>query len=110
VKFKPPRPPDWVMNMLNQFDIVRTFAGKYCDSVKQQLARDNFYGTNPLREDAHFTSSVFDSNRPDAADISVDGIYELPVQKKPAPKINIEPQPFSPSRQRVLSAQISSSA
>jgi hypothetical protein len=110
VKFKPPRPPDWVMNMLNQFNIVRTFAGKYCDSVKQHIARENFYGANPLRKDAHFTPSVFDPNRPDAADISIDGIYELPVQRKPAPAVNIVPRPFSPSRQRTLSSQISSSA
>jgi hypothetical protein len=82
LKFKPPRPPDWVMKMLNRFDIVRTFAGKYCDSVKQQLARDSFYGKNPLRTDSHFTSAVFDQNRTDTPDILLEGIYKLRAPKK----------------------------
>jgi hypothetical protein len=111
VKFKPPRPPDWVMNMLNRFKIVRTFAGKYCDSVSQQLARDGFYGTNPLRTDAHFTSAIFDPNRPDTPDISVEGIYKLKPKKSPRQEtIRFTPIQTDPVKEKSIQAMINSAA
>jgi hypothetical protein len=110
VKFKSPRPPDWVMGMFKRFKIARTFAGKYCDSVKQHIARENFYGANPLREDFHFTPVVYDPNRTDAANISVHGIYELSDQKKPAPQTTVIPSAFSPYKEKSLRALINSAA